>query len=247
MKNLLFIFLLGLPSLAFCQKVTVPTTQGELKVTPISHATMVWEWNDLTFFFDPTGGAKPFYGFRAPNLVFITDVHGDHLNMESLKALDLSQTTIVAPAAVADRLRELNTGEILSLENGKEVQVLGVTIKAIPMYNIDESRHKFHPPGRGNGYVVTLGNKRIYVSGDTEDIPEMRSLKEIDVAFVCMNLPYTMTEEAAASAVIEFNPKCVIPFHYRGAQNQMSDIKKFKSLVNDSRPEIKVILLNWYP
>ena len=104
---------------------------------------------------------------------------------------------------------------------------------------------KYHPESRGNGYILTLNSKRIYISGDTEDIPEMRNLKNIDKAFVCMNLPYTMTIESAASAVLDFKPKNVYPYHYRGTDG-MSDVDKFKTLVNQENESIEVILLDWY-
>ena len=113
------------------------------------------------------------------------------------------------------------------------------------MYNLREEALKFHQKGRGNGYVLTLGEERVYISGDTEDIPEMRQLKNIDKAFVCMNLPYTMTVESAASAVLDFKPKQVYPYHYRGTEG-LSDVNKFKSIVNTGNAEIDVVQLNWY-
>ena len=119
-----------------------------------------------------------------------------------------------------------------------------MTIEAIPMYNLTPERQKFHTKGRGNGYVVTLGGTRVYISGDTEDIPEMRALKKIDVAFVCMNLPYTMTAEQAADAVLEFKPKIVFPYHYRGKTSQ--DPEKFKKLVAKDK-NIEVRIRKWYP
>jgi L-ascorbate metabolism protein UlaG (beta-lactamase superfamily) len=127
------------------------------------------------------------------------------------------------------------------LTNGQTGELLGVKIEAIPMYNLTTERLKFHDKGRGNGYVATLGAKRIYLSGDTEDIPEMRALKNIDVAFVCMNLPYTMTVEQAAQAVRAFKPRIVYPYHYRG-----SDINKFKELVGTDAG-VDVRLREWYP
>ena len=114
------------------------------------------------------------------------------------------------------------------------------------MYNLRDEALKFHTKDRGNGYVLTLGDERVYISGDTEDIPEMRKLKDIDIAFVCMNLPYTMTVESAASAVLDFKPKQVYPYHYRGTKG-LSDVGKFKDIVNDADPEIEVIQLDWYP
>ena len=114
------------------------------------------------------------------------------------------------------------------------------------MYNLREEALKFHEKGRGNGYILNIGGKRIYISGDTEDIPEMRSLNDIDIAFVCMNLPWTMSVENAASAVLDFKPEVVYPYHYRGT-NGLSDIQNFKEIVEESSTEIDVRLLNWYP
>ena len=124
------------------------------------------------------------------------------------------------------------------MANREKKEVAGIQVEAVPMYNLTEERLRYHQKGRGNGYLVTLGGKRIYISGDTEDIPEMRALKDIDAAFVCMNLPYTMTEEQAASAVKEFQPEIVYPYHYRG-----SDMEKFKELVGEAA-EVRV--LDWY-
>ena len=114
------------------------------------------------------------------------------------------------------------------------------------MYNLREEALKFHTKGRGNGYVLTINEERIYFSGDTEDIPEMRNLKNIDKAFVCMNLPYTMTVESAADAVLAFKPKQVYPYHYRGTQG-LSDVAKFKKIVNEKDTSIEVVQWNWYP
>jgi L-ascorbate metabolism protein UlaG (beta-lactamase superfamily) len=120
-----------------------------------------------------------------------------------------------------------------------------LNIEAIPMYNLREEASQYHPKGRGNGYVITLGTERIYISGDTEDIPEMRNLKNIDIAFVCMNLPYTMTVERAADAVLDFKPKTVFPYHYRGTDG-LSDVSLFKTLVNSKNKDIEVVQLDWY-
>jgi len=116
----------------------------------------------------------------------------------------------------------------------------------IPMYNLRQEALRFHKKGRGNGYVLNLGEQRIYFSGDTEDIPEMRALKNIDKAFLCMNLPYTMTVDKAAEAVLDFIPKQVYPYHYRGNPN-VSDVRRFAKLVGNGNPEIEVIQLDWYP
>lgn len=231
-------------------RTEVVTEDGEitfdLKIIPVEHATMVLEWNGTTIYIDPVGGAEAFEGQKKPDLILITDVHGDHLSVETLKALNTSKAKIIAPKAVADKIPEEFTPQLDILDNGQSKERFGITVEAIPMYNLREEALKFHEKGRGNGYILNMGGERLYFSGDTEDIPEMRALKNIDKAFICMNLPYTMTEESAADAVLEFKPKQVYPYHYRGNPN-VSDVKKFKQLVNAGDPEIEVVQLDWYP
>jgi L-ascorbate metabolism protein UlaG (beta-lactamase superfamily) len=176
----------------------------------------------------------------------ITDIHGDHLNQATLEALDLSKATLVVPQAVANEMPENLKSNLVIIGNGEKKKVKGVEIEAIPMYNLPEDAESRHTKGRGNGYVLNLGGKRVYISGDTEDIPEMRALKNIDVAFVCMNLPYTMDIDQAASAVTEFSPEIVYPFHYRG-QGGLNDVEGFKKMVNEKNDKIEVRLKNWYP
>ena len=159
--------------------------------------------------------------------------------------MDLSQATLVVPTEVALEMPTRYQGRLRIIRNGERQELMGVIIEALPMYNLPESTESRHPKGRGNGYILTLGGKRIYISGDTEDIPEMRALKDIDVAFVCMNQPFTMTVEQAAGAVLEFQPKIIYPFHYRGL-NGFSDVEKFKTLVNEKNPDIEVRLRDWY-
>ena len=145
---------------------------------------------------------------------------------------------------MAEKLPAGAWAEVKVLANGASTSWQGVTIEAVPMYNLDPQKQKFHPKGRGNGYLLTLGGKRVYIAGDTEDIPEMRALENIDVAFVCMNLPYTMNVAAAADAVLEFQPMVVYPYHYRGTDG-MSDLGEFRSLVA-SNAAIDVRVLAWY-
>ncbi len=218
----------------------------EVKITPISHATVVLQWNDLTIYVDPVGGAEAFDGQPDPDLILITDIHGDHFSVETLEALDTEKAKIIMPQAVADKMPTEFTPQIDVLNNGDSKERYGITVEAIPMYNLREEAKDFHVKGRGNGYVLNMGNERIYFSGDTEDIPEMRNLKNIDKAFVCMNLPYTMTVESAAEAVLEFEPKQVYPYHYRGKPD-VSDVSRFKELVNKENPDIEVVQLDWYP
>ncbi len=181
-----------------------------------------------------------------PDLIIITDIHGDHLDLETLKSIHTDKAIFIAPEAVAEKLPPIYHKNLIVLNNNETTEQLGIKIKALPMYNLPDIPNSKHPKGRGNGYILTIENKQIYISGDTEDINEMRNLKNIDVAFVCMNLPYTMDIHQAASAVLEFKPKIVYPFHYRGKPD-MSDVQVFKKLVNDKNPNIEVRLRNWYP
>jgi L-ascorbate metabolism protein UlaG (beta-lactamase superfamily) len=246
-KTLLKAFILSLvPFMALAQADKIKTSKGELTITPITHGTVAFQWNGKTVYVDPYGGADLFKGLPAPDLVLITDIHGDHLNQQTLDGLDLSKAKIVVPQAVADQIAEKNKSQLVIIGNGQSTEQSGISIKAIPMYNLPESADSRHTKGRGNGYIVNFGGKNIYLSGDTSDIPEMRTLKGIDVAFVCMNLPYTMDVDAAASAVIDFKPGIVYPYHYRG-QGGLSDVDKFKSLVNAGAPKVDVRLRQWYP
>ena len=224
----------------------IKSSGDELKIKPIEHATAVLEWGDITIYIDPTGGAAAFEGHKKPDLILITDIHGDHFNLETLEALDTSKAKIIVPQAVADAMPKEFTTQLDILDNGNSKERYGITVEAIPMYNLREEAKDFHVKGRGNGYVLNFGEQRVYFSGDTEDIPEMRSLENIDKAFICMNLPYTMTVESAASAVLEFKPNQVYPYHFRG-RPEVSNVSKFKELVNNGNKEIEVVQLDWYP
>lgn len=218
----------------------IPTDNGDLIVHPIDHATFAMGWNGSTVYVDPVGGGEAFQGLPSPDLILVTDIHGDHLDAETLQAVAGQGTVLVAPAAVVEQLPESLQAQARTLANGSETSLLDLTVLAVPMYNLTEERLQYHERGRGNGYVVTLGGRRVYISGDTEDIPEMRALEDIDVAFVCFNLPYTMTEDQAASAVLEFEPDIVYPYHYQG-----SDVDAFTSMVGEN-PDIEVRIGGWY-
>lgn len=218
----------------------IPTAEGHLKVCPINHATLVLEWNGHTIYVDPVGGAERFAKLPPPDLVLLTDIHGDHLDAATLAAVSQDKTWVVAPPAVAEKLSSDQRLRRTVLSNGQRTEVAGVEVEAVAAYNLTEERKKFHPKGRGNGYVLGLGGKRVYLSGDTEDVPEMRALRDIDVAFLCMNLPYTMTVDQAADAVRAFQPKIVYPYHSRG-----SDLEAFRKQVGEGQG-VEVRLRDWY-
>lgn len=228
---------------AAAQTDIIRSDVADILVHPIGHATMVLQSGGTTILVDPVGETETFGYFGDPDIILITDIHGDHLNVDVLIAITVSKTRIIAPKAAFDKLPLAERAQTKVLANGDSLEIKGVRIKAVPAYNLSPDR-QFHEKGRGNGYVVTLSGKRIYVSGDTEDVPEMRRLRKIDAAFVCMNSPYTMSVEAAANAVLAFKPHIVYPYHYRGKEG-FADVDKFRELVAKN-PSIEVRQLDWY-
>ncbi|WP_285055685.1 MBL fold metallo-hydrolase [Pedobacter ginsengisoli] len=217
---------------------------GELTIQPITHATLVLTCKNKNIYVDPTGGADAFKGLGAPDIILVTDIHGDHFDLKTIEAINTNKAMLVVPQAVADKLpANYDKEKLVILKNGDKTVLAGISITAFPMYNLPDAENaNYHIKGRGNGYILETGGKSIYISGDTADIPEMRALKNIDIAFVCMNLPYTMDVNAAAQAVLAFKPKAVYPYHYRG-----QDVKLFKVLVNTGDKNIDVRLREWYP
>ena len=219
---------------------------SDIQVHPIEHATVVLQWKNITIYVDPVGGKKAFTDMPIPDLILITDIHGDHFSLKTLEELDTYNAKIIVPQAVADKIPDVFTPQIDVLNNGDSKERYAIQVEAVPMYNLRTEALQFHPKGRGNGYVLNMGEQRVYISGDTEDIPEMRALKNIDKAFICMNLPYTMTIESAADAVLAFSPKEVYPYHYRGKPD-VSDVDKFESIIKAKSKNITVVRLDWYP
>jgi L-ascorbate metabolism protein UlaG (beta-lactamase superfamily) len=247
-----FLFLVGVlvSVVAGAQRIApdvVPTKMGDLGIQPITHASLVLTvGGKTTIYVDPTGGSKNYTGLTAPDMILITDIHGDHFDIKTLDSVKKTNTILIVPQVVADKLPANYKEHVVVLNNGAGATQLGIVISAIPMYNLPESPTAMHTKGRGNGYVLNIGGKNIYISGDTQGIPEMRALKNIDIAFVCMNKPYTMDINEAADAVLAFKPKIVYPYHYRG-QGGLSDVKAFGDLVQAGDKNIEVRLRNWYP
>jgi L-ascorbate metabolism protein UlaG (beta-lactamase superfamily) len=247
MKSLLFalIVILFQPYTAFSQLSTSPDTyqteKGELTIYPVNHGSVVFVLEGITVFVDPWGGGELYERFGDPDIIFITDIHGDHYSTQTLEGINTTNTRFVVPPAVADQMGELYQNHRLVIRNNEESEVLGIPIRTIPMYNMPGDDSVRHVKGRGNGYIIDFGGITTYISGDTEDIPEMRTLEGIDIAFVCMNLPFTMDINQASDAVIEFQPSIVYPYHHRG-----QDIEEFKRLVDAAGVDVQVILKDWY-
>jgi L-ascorbate metabolism protein UlaG (beta-lactamase superfamily) len=212
------------------------TKAGVVKITPIRHASLMIEAGGKVIHVDPWSQGN-YDGLPKADLILITDLHPDHLDKAALDKVKKDGTVFITPSAVAKTVTDAKV-----IGNGDTTKWNDWTIEAVPMYNLKRGPTPgklFHDKGRGNGYVLTYGGMRFYLSGDTEGVPEMRDLKNIDVAFVCMNLPYTMTPEEAADAVRAFHPKVVYPYHYQG-----SDPEVFKKALDGTGIDVR--LRNWY-
>lgn len=234
-----------LPRTAYSQQPQgdlYPSDAGDFFIHPISHASLVIETPSGVIYVDPVGGAELYSYLPPPDLILITHEHGDHFDLPTIEALVAEGTEIIANPAVFAMLPEALAASAREMANGDSDSFGDIAIEAIPAYNTTEDRLQYHPQGRDNGYVLTIGGKRVYIAGDTEDIPEMRALENISVAFVPMNLPFTMTEEQAASGVAAFLPTYVYPYHYGE-----SDIDLFETLLLDEiGGGTEVVRGQWY-
>lgn len=194
------------------EKDTIQTTAGPLEITFIGHGTLMMMWNGKAIHIDPYGALADYSQLPKADLVLVTHHHGDHLDLGALDLVCTDKTVILLTKLCAE-----TAGKGIVMANGDTRKVLGISIEAVPAYNIVHERPDgtpFHPKGEGNGYVLTFGSTRLYVAGDTENTPEMKALKHIDVAFLPMNLPYTMTPAQVADAARAFRPKVLYPYHY---------------------------------
>lgn len=215
------------------------TDDGEATIHPIDHASLVLGWKNLMIYNDPVGGGGPYAHLPRADLILVSHTHTDHLHAATLTATLRDTGMIIAPAAVYSSLSATLRAKTISLANGQSTNLLGLTVEAVPAYNSN------HPKGVGNGYVLTLGGRRIYFSGDTGDAPEIRALTGIDVAFVCMNVPWTMTVNQAAAVVRAFQPGIVYPYHYRNQDGSRANLTTFRTLVGRDLG-IEVRNREWY-
>lgn len=215
----------------------IPTDAGDLIIHPVTHASFVMSWNGKMIYNDPD--TANYSAFARADLILVSHDHGDHFDAATIASVKATNGIIVTTQTVFNSLSATLRSSTIVLANGASTNINGIQIDAIPAYNSN------HPKGVGNGYVVTLGGKRLYMSGDTGDIPETRALQNIDVAFLCMNQPFTMTINQAASVTRAFAPKIVYPYHFRNSDNSLSNLGSFKSLVGTDLP-IEVRVRKWY-
>lgn len=239
---LLFINVLSLIMVlsAFAQKEfetdIIKTSAGDLKITFIGHGTIMFNFGGKVIHVDPYSTLADYNILPKADLILVTHEHRDHLDLKALNTVRTEKTAVVLTETCAKQLQ----GGIVMM-NGDVKTVEGFKIEAVPAYNIVHKRdtgQPFHPKGVGNGYIITFGDKRVYVAGDTENIPEMKDLKNIDIAFLPMNLPYTMTPEMVAEAAKAFKPKILYPYHFGE-----TDTSKVVNLLKGT-PEIEVRIRN---
>jgi L-ascorbate metabolism protein UlaG (beta-lactamase superfamily) len=229
--NLLAGVIMSISQIPFEQD-TIQTNQGALVITFIGHGTLMFAFNKMVIQVDPVSEYADYSTLPKADLILITHHHGDHLDPVAIEKLSQPGTEIILTETCAQQLKKG-----IVLKNGEVKKIKGLTIEAVPAYNLVHKRDNgkpFHPKGEGNGYVITFGDKKVYVAGDTENIPEMSNLKGIDVAFLPMNLPYTMTPEMVAEAVKAFKPKILYPYHYGD-----TDVNQLLKLMKDF-PETEV-------
>jgi L-ascorbate metabolism protein UlaG (beta-lactamase superfamily) len=233
--------LVGLFPVAAVAQNTISASGGDITITAFQHASLQLEHAGKVIQVDPAQGdlskAKP------GDLVLVTDIHGDHLNPDLIAKVRKPGAPVVMPEAVKAQVGDKVPAPTEVMANGQTKTVAGVSIETVPMYNLQRgpaAGQLFHTKGRGNGYILTLGGKRVYVAGDTECVPEIKALKNIDVAFMPMNLPYTMPPAEAAECVKAFKPKVVYPYHFQGQKPE-----DFANALKGSGIEVRI--LNWYP
>lgn len=216
----------------------IKTSQGDLKITFIGHGTLIFTFVDKVIHVDPVGREADYTQFPKANVILVTHEHSDHLDPAAIAILRTEKTDLIYTEQCAEKFK----GGIV-MKNGETKTFQGIQIEALPAYNIVHMRSPgvpFHPKGQGNGYLITFADKRVYVAGDTENIPEMKALKDIAVAFLPMNLPYTMTPEMVADVARAVKPKILYPYHFGDTDTArlidlLKDIKEIEVRVRKMR------------
>lgn len=224
----------------------LPTADGDVIIQPIRHASFVMKWKDLMIYNDPTGGATPYASFPRADLIFVSHNHSDHFDASTLSAVRKTNGIIIAPLGVYNGLSPTLRSNTIILGSGPLTNsypvftnLLGLSVEAVAAYNGN------HPIGNNNAYVVTMGGKRILMTGDCGDGPELRALPDIDIAFFCINTPYTMTLSQATNCARVMRPKVIYPYHYQDQSGATTNAAAFKQFLGPG-PGIEVRLRKWY-
>lgn len=213
---------------AIMEEDTIQTAEGDLKISFVGHGTLMFTFKDVVVHVDPVLREADYAKLPKADVVLVTHGHSDHLDPKAIGQIRKDDTAILLPAKCTEALPNSTV-----MNNGDVKEVKGLTVKAVPAYNLIHKRpdgQPFHPKGEGNGYVITFGDKKVYVAGDTENVPEMKDLAGVDVAFIPMNLPYTMTPEMAADAARMIKPKILYPYHFGE-----TDTQKLIELLKDEK------------
>lgn len=220
------------------EKDIIKTSGGSLEITFVGHGTLMFNFNDLIIHIDPVSSYADYSKLPDADIILITHQHGDHLNKEAIDLISKSNTEIIVTEKVS---QELDGGIIM--KNWDKRNVKAIEILAVPAYNLVHKRDNgspFHPKGEGNGYVMTFADIKVYVAGDSENFPEMDDMPQVDVAFLPMNLPYTMTPEMVADAAIRLNPKILYPYHF--GNTDTNELLKF--LENHKEIQVRIRKMN---
>lgn len=208
------------------QQDVIPTESGDITITFIGHASILMEWDDQTIYFDPSSREANFYKLPKATMIFVTHEHGDHCDPSALKAISEDNTKTFMSSLAHEKW-----GQGMILYPDQDITVNNIRIEVLPAYNLVHEREDgspYHIKGEGNSYIITLGGKRIFVGGDTENTPEMKAMKNIDIAFLPMNLPYTMTPEMVADGAKAFRPEILYPYHY-----SKTDLDQLRKLMEE--------------
>lgn len=231
-----------LPGILRAQAAPAPAAAPSF-LTPFAHASLMLTLGGRKILVDPVGGADRYAGAGTPAAVLVTHEHPDHFDPEVLAAVVTEGVALIVNPAVAEKLPEALRARATVMANGDKGEVAGMPIEAVPAYNITPERLQYHPKGRDNGYVLASPEHgRIYIAGDTEATPEFRAQKEIALALVPMNLPYTMEVDQAVDGVAEMAPRLVIPYHHRG-----NDPADFAQKLGATGAATQVAIVDWYP
>lgn len=235
---LMIVLLLSMHRNISAQKTdTYPTTKGDLVIHFLGHGSLMFEFNKMNIYVDPFLRVADYSQLPKASLIIVTHSHPDHFDKDAIAKIKENNTQMIYTRECEKNGKFEGTTYVL--KNGDKQTWEGLTVEAVPAYNIEHKRsdgNPFHPKGEGNGYVITFGDKKVYIGGDTENIPEMKNLGKIDIAFLPMNLPYTMTPEQAADAAKMVHPKVFYPYHFGE-----TDTNKLLALMKDVKDiEVKV-------